>query len=211
MKKKTKPPICPHCGKEMNMWATPQFNFSDGLGWGGPFLYVCFNDECPLYVEGWESMMEHYGQVASYRCMCDPDTGNIECLPVLAPEALKGDIIDEAKQAEEKAQEEAEKKVLENLRSCRESNDVKTILHVLLNVRKSATVRKTAARYLGELGDLNCIEAIRNHTFHDPEVQDSVEHAIEKIHEVNYTKECPYCAEIIKARAKVCKHCKRDL
>ncbi|MBW2645540.1 MAG: zinc ribbon domain-containing protein, partial [Deltaproteobacteria bacterium] len=85
MNKQTKPPICPHCGQEMKKWATPQFNFSDGLGWGGPFLYVCFNDECPLYVEGWESMMEHYGQVASYRCMCDPDTGTIECLPVLSP------------------------------------------------------------------------------------------------------------------------------
>ncbi|MBW2646369.1 MAG: zinc ribbon domain-containing protein, partial [Deltaproteobacteria bacterium] len=118
---------------------------------------------------------------------------------------------DEVEKAEEKARKEAEKKVLENLRSCRESKDVKTILQVFLNVRKSALVRKTAASYLGELGDLNCIEPIRNHTFHDPEVQESAEHAIELIHKANFTKECPYCAEIIKARAKVCKHCNREL
>ncbi len=211
MKKQTKPPICPHCGKEMQKWATPQFNFSDGLGWGGPFLYVCFNDECPLYVEGWESMMEHYGQVASYRCMCDPDTGTIECLPVLAPNALKGDIIDEVKKAEEKARKEAEKKALENLRGYRELKDVNAILKVLLNKKELALVRKTAANYLGKLGDLKCIEPIHNHVFKDPDIQESVEHAIELIHETNFTKECPYCAEIIKARAKVCKHCNREL
>ena len=33
-------PQCPHCGKEMNIWEVPPMNFSDGLGWGTPFLYI---------------------------------------------------------------------------------------------------------------------------------------------------------------------------
>ena len=208
---KKKKPICPHCGQEMNMWATPTFNFSDGLGWGTDFLYVCFNDECSLYTEGWQNMMEHYGQVASYRCMCDPTSGKIECIPVLSPNALKGDIIDEVKEAEEKARKEAEEKALEALHAYFQSRDVGAILKVLLNETVSAVIRKEAAGHLGELGDLVCIEPIRNHTFKDADVMKSAEDAIEIIHKANYTRECPYCAEIIKARARVCKHCNRDL
>jgi hypothetical protein len=206
-----KKPICPHCGQEMNMWATPTFNFSDGLGWGTDFLYVCFNDECPLYAEGWQNMMEHYGQVASYRCMCDPTSGRIECIPVLSPTALKGDIIDEVKEAEEKAQKEAEDKALADLHAYLKSKDMNTILKVLLNEKESVLIRKTAAGHLGKLGDLACIEPIRNHAFKDSEVLKSAEDAIEIIHKANYTKECPHCAEIIKARARVCKHCNRNL
>ena len=47
-----KAPNCPHCGKELDKYDTPSFHFADGLGWCTDFLYVCFNDECPLYVKG---------------------------------------------------------------------------------------------------------------------------------------------------------------
>ncbi|RPI36371.1 MAG: zinc ribbon domain-containing protein, partial [Nitrospiraceae bacterium] len=30
-------------------------------------------------------------------------------------------------------------------------------------------------------------------------------------HKKNFTMECPYCAEIIKIRAKICKHCGKEL
>jgi hypothetical protein len=38
-----------------------------------------------------------------------------------------------------------------------------------------------------------------------------VDASIKKIHERNFTRECPFCAEIIKQRAKVCKHCNREV
>ena len=39
-------PKCPYCGAEMMIWEVPPFSFSDGLGWGTPYLFICFNDEC---------------------------------------------------------------------------------------------------------------------------------------------------------------------
>lgn len=70
-----KAPNCPHCGKELDKYDTPSFHFADGLGWGTDFLYVCFNDECSLYVKGKKYLWEKYGQAASYRYMVYPDTG----------------------------------------------------------------------------------------------------------------------------------------
>ena len=56
-----KRPVCPHCGQEMVIWECPPMTFSDGLGWGTPYLYVCFNDDCPFYLEGWEEIYDKYG------------------------------------------------------------------------------------------------------------------------------------------------------
>ena len=49
-------PNCPHCKEEMNLWEVPPVNVGDGLGWGEPYLYICFNDECPMYKEGWDNI-----------------------------------------------------------------------------------------------------------------------------------------------------------
>lgn len=70
-----KAPNCPHCGKETEKYDCPPFHFADGLGWGTDFMYVCFNDDCSLYVKGKNYMREKYGQAASYRYMVYPDTG----------------------------------------------------------------------------------------------------------------------------------------
>jgi hypothetical protein len=29
----------------MKIWEVPPINVGDGLGWGTPFLFMCFNDE----------------------------------------------------------------------------------------------------------------------------------------------------------------------
>ena len=60
-------PSCPHCRMEMNLWEVPPITVGDGLGWGAPFLYLCFNDDCPLYQQGWDNMMENYAHTASYQ------------------------------------------------------------------------------------------------------------------------------------------------
>jgi hypothetical protein len=64
---------------------------------------------------------------------------------------------------------------------------------------------------IGELGGIEVIEPIRNRSFENELIRERIEKSIGMIHERNYTKECPFCAEIIKARAVVCKYCKKDL
>jgi len=208
---KKKRPVCPHCGQEMVIWECPQMTFSDGLGWGTPYLYVCFNDDCPLYLEGWENIMEHYANVASYRCICDPMSGKMDCMPVFSREGGKGNIVDEEIKAREEARKAAEKRSLEKLKVYYEARDADAILRVLLAEKTLPNVRLEAAGMIGEVGGLDVIEPIRNHVFENDLIKAKVEGSIELIHKRNYTKECPFCAEIVKARAVVCKHCGKDL
>ncbi|MCK5311931.1 MAG: zinc ribbon domain-containing protein, partial [Desulfobacteraceae bacterium] len=74
-------PQCPHCKTEMTLWEAPQIAFGDGLGWGTPYLFVCFNDACPSYNKGWEHLQESMEAVASYRCMQEPGADHFEYMP----------------------------------------------------------------------------------------------------------------------------------
>ena len=64
---------------------------------------------------------------------------------------------------------------------------------------------------IGDFGELEAIEPIRNTRFGNQKLQDKVNGAVDKIHERFFTRECPFCAEIIKRRAKVCKHCGKEV
>jgi len=81
-------PECPHCGQKTLKWAVPTAST-----WTADFNYVCFNDECPYYVRGWEWMQEQYKTHASYRHCIDPTTGHSRPLPVWSDTALRNDII----------------------------------------------------------------------------------------------------------------------
>ena len=37
-------PACPHCNAPMSIWEVPSINVGDGLGWGTPYLFMCFKD-----------------------------------------------------------------------------------------------------------------------------------------------------------------------
>ena len=203
--------VCPHCGRKMNKWSTPAFNFADGLGWCTPFLYVCFNDECTFFRNSWKHMLDTYGQEMGYRYMLHPDSGEAASLPVGSRIAMKGDIIDEIKEAQEKEELEERKKAFMALTDYFIAKDIESILKVLLDEQGFGSVRLKAAEHLGELGDLKAIEPMANFAFTHEVIQKKVAESIQKIHKKNFTMECPYCAEIIKIRAKICKHCGKEL
>jgi hypothetical protein len=81
----------------MKKWAVPTAST-----WEAEFNYVCFNDECPYFVRGWEWMQEQYQSHASYRHCIDPRTGKSRPLPVWSETALRNDIIDDDSTEEDK-------------------------------------------------------------------------------------------------------------
>jgi len=204
-------PGCPHCGTEMNLWEVPPMNVGDGLGWGAPFLFLCFNDECPLYREGWDHMKENYAHTASYRCMNYPGTEQYEVIPVFSNQGGRGQIIDDDVITEQEAIKEAIKNGFAMLAECYVRKDDPTVLTILLDSSHPNRVRQKAAEMMGDIGEVGAIEPLRNAKFGNQLVQKEVDAAISKIHQRHFTRECPFCAEIIKKRATLCKHCQKEV
>ncbi len=69
---------CPYCGQKLSKWEVSQTLFTE---WPNEFFYVCFNDECPYFVEGWKAMARQKNH-CSYRLMYDPLTDCCQPIPV---------------------------------------------------------------------------------------------------------------------------------
>lgn len=82
-------PTCQHCNSVMKKWTTPPAST-----WSSSFLWICFNDECPYYVKGWEWMMQTREMHCSYRHSIDPESGAKAPIPIWDENALKDQIID---------------------------------------------------------------------------------------------------------------------
>jgi len=202
---------CPHCSGDLTLCHAPPVHVGDGLGWGSEYLFICLNDTCPLFVKGWDYIANQYGHVGSYRYMELPNSKETYTMMVVTKDAFTGSIVDiEAiKQQNERYQHQQE--ALAALDSCLEQKQLAPMLTVLLDESISVDDRKRAVALLAPLNDIACIEPLRNHAFKDPHLEQEVNLAIGQILATNFLKECPFCAELIKARATVCKHCQREL
>ncbi|ABW65918.1 zinc ribbon domain-containing protein [Desulfosudis oleivorans] len=206
-----KKPRCPACGQEMEIWEPPILNFSDGLGWGTPYLFVCFNNNCPTYTQGWAYMQETFGHKASYRNMCYPFTEQFETMPVFSDQGGLAQVVTEETVAEQDRIREATKRGFSLLAEFYTTKSWYEVLTLLLDATEPAKVRLKAAEMVGDIGDLEAIEPLRSYNFGNAILNEAAQKAVAKIHERHFTLECPYCAEIIKKRAKVCKHCGKEL
>jgi len=204
-------PKCPHCGQEMKLWEVPPINFSDGLGWGTPYLFLCFNDDCALFQQGWRDMEENFAHRASMRCLNYPGTDQFECMPVFSFVGGSGQIIDDQILAEQEMLKEATKKGFSILADCFTNKDDVTIIRLLSDAAEPMRVRIKAAQMIGDIGDIEAIEPLRYMKAGNAQLQKAIDDAVAKIHERFFTRECPFCAEIIKKRAKVCKHCGKEV
>jgi len=81
---------CPHCDAPLKKWEVPQSIFTE---WPNEYFYICFNDECPYYVRGWDAMAAQ-GNDCSYRLMYDPLTDCCQPAPVHSHLALRNGIIE---------------------------------------------------------------------------------------------------------------------
>ena len=201
-------PKCTYCGNKMSIWEVPQFSFEDGLGWGTPYLFVCFNNQCPMYEQGWDNIRRNYGRHASYRCICYPGNNTYACMAIFSQSGATGQIIDdEIASAKLQALKTTIERKISFLEECYAANDWQTVLKVLLDPIEQDIIRIKTADLMGEIGTTEAIEPLRSKNFGNGFLSKKIEESIEKIHERFSTRECPFCAEIIRKRAKVCKHC----
>jgi SAM-dependent methyltransferase len=82
---------CPHCDERLRKWAVPRNPFSE---WDTDFLYVCFNDECPYLVRGWEVMFRQGNRGLSYRFSYHHLRDRCMSIPVPTLHAGRDSIID---------------------------------------------------------------------------------------------------------------------
>ncbi len=84
---------CPYCGKKLKKWKVPDNPFSQT--WDNEFMLICFNDECPYYVRGYDVMNEKGKSGNSYRLMYIPENDCCLPIPVPGPKALRESIVEE--------------------------------------------------------------------------------------------------------------------
>lgn len=203
--------LCPYCSTKLTLCHAPPIHVGDGLGWGSEYLFICLNDECRLFVNGWKNIENNYGHVGSYRHMKLPDSNESYSMMVAGKEAYTGSIVDPEQIKASNLRYQQEREAVAALATCVEEKNLAPVLFLLLDDHVSLAVKMRAAEMLPALNDLACIEPLRNHTFRDPHLEQTVNLALAGILAANFMKECPYCAELIKARAALCKHCGKEL
>lgn len=203
--------VCPYCNEKMSCCEAPPIHIGDGLGWGSEILFICLNDDCSLYTEGWQNIEEKYGHHASYRYMELPGSKEKNIMMVGSKDAFTGSVVDPQQIKKQNERFRKEQQAVKDLATCIEDHNLESVLFLILDEAANIADRKRAISYLPELNDLSCIDPIRNHTFRDTSLEMECNMAISQLLKVNHKKECPYCFEIIKAQAKKCQHCKENL
>jgi len=204
-------PSCPSCGRQLSVCEAPPMHVGDGLGWGSDILYICLNDECPVFVNGWKQIEEQFGHSSSYRHMQLPGSTESNVMMVGSEDAFKGSIVDLEVVEAQNVRYQKEKEAVADLDRALEEKDLGPVLHLICDEAAGLPGRKKAISLLTSINDLACIDPIRNHTFRDTALETECNMAIIQILKANYKKECPYCSELVKLQAKVCMHCQKDL
>ncbi len=202
---------CPHCKEDLKLCHAPPVHVGDGLGWGSEFLFICLNDECSLFKKGWQHIEDQYGHSGSYRYMEIPGSVETYNMMVAGSAAFKGSEVDIEAIKKQNARYQQQKDAIDGLDTCVEKKDLQSVLSVLLNENIKLENRKKAASLIVPLNDINCIDPIRNFNFKDSFLEQDVNLALSQLLANNFLKECPYCTELIKSRAIVCKHCNKEL
>lgn len=203
--------ICPHCDAKLTLCYAPPIHVGDGLGWGSEYLFICLNDECSLFAKGWDHIENQYGHVGSYRHMKLPDSDETYNMMVAGKQAFTGSIVDPEEIRKQNRQHQKDKEAIDKLDTCVEEKNLEPILYVLLSDHIKLDSKKRAVELLVMLNDVSCVEPLRNHEFKDTHMEQDINMAISAILAANFFKECPYCAELVKVRAKICKHCQKEL
>lgn len=198
---------CPYCKERLSCCATPPMHVGDGLGWGTDVFFICLNDDCPMYVDGWKYVEEQYGKVASYRFMKLPGEEKGSPMMVGSSIAFTGNVIDPKAEQSKSTRFIKEQEAINQLSTCVKEKNLEPLICLITDEDANLKEREKACYLLEELCDIECIAPIRNHNFRHTEIGQLANLSIARILKKSYLRECPECAEIIKAHAKICKHC----
>lgn len=201
---------CPHCKEQLSCCHTPPYHVGDGLGWGTELIFICLNDDCNVFKKSWKQFEEQYGHSASCRYMLLPNEEKGGTMMVGSKDAFTGSIVDLDKMGSGNVRYENEKEARAKLATCVAENNLAPVLCLLTDEEAHLPSRHQACELLTELNDLACIDPIRAHKFLHTEIGQLANLAITKILKNHNRMECAYCAEIIKAQAKICKHCGKE-
>ena len=203
--------VCPHCKQELTLCNAPPIHVGDGLGWGSEYLFICLNNECSLFANGWKYIEEQYGKSASYRYMMLPGDKKGSPMMVASKIAFTDAAIDldELKKGNERYQKE--QKAIQELETCVADKNPQPALCLIIDEEANLKERQRAVKLMEEINDLSCLDTIRNHKFRHTEIGQAADLALSRMLKSSFRKECPYCAEIIKAQAKICKHCGKEM
>jgi hypothetical protein len=202
--------ICPNCKIRMTACEAPPVHVGDGLGWGSEVLFICLNDDCPSFTGGWKKVDVNYGHKGSFRNMQLPGSTEQNVMMVASKIAFTGSIIDIEQMRSQNERYQKEKAAVAALDTCVEKNDISPVMALILDENATSAGRQKAIKLLKEFNDLSCIDPIRNHTFRKSDLEQQCNMAITQILKDHCKKECPNCAELVKAQAKRCLHCKTD-
>ena len=203
--------VCPHCKEALSCCEAPPIHIGDGLGWGSDILFICLNDACSTFLNGWKKIEEQYGHHSSYRYMELPNSKEKNYMMVGNADAFKACVINKDELRAQNKHYQEQKLAKEALKTCVAEKNIEPVLALLLDEGAGKKVREEAAGYIAPINNLDCVDPLRNHKFKDPAMAHFVNAGIKQLLEKNFKKECPYCYEIIKTQAVKCMHCKEDL
>lgn len=203
--------LCPHCQQQLSCCEAPPFHIGDGLGWGTDIFFLCLNDQCALFTRSWENFEQRYGHNASCRYMLLPGEDTGMTIMVGSAEAFTGSIIDLESITSQNQRFHNETKFIAQLDTCLAEKNLEPVLGLILDNSAELPMRRRAIELLAAMNDLSCLDPLRNHTFAHTDIEMEVNMAIRQLLEKNHRKECPYCMEIIKAQAKACRHCGKEV
>jgi hypothetical protein len=203
--------FCPHCHQRLSCCNAPPFHVGDGLGWGTEVFFLCLNDDCPLFVNSWQQFELQYGHSASCRFMQLPGEKKGSPMMVGGREAFKGSEIDPESIKQQSKRFNREMEAAAGLDTAVAEKNLEPVLYLTLDEAAAPENRKRAVEALVAIGDLGCVDPIRNHKFLSTEIEQLANLAIKAVLDANFRRECPHCAEIVKSQAKLCMHCGKDL
>jgi hypothetical protein len=123
----------------------------------------------------------------------------------------KSGIVDEAVISSDKARGTAEDPAVQGLLRHYESKDIDALMATVFDEEAHYKVRMKAAALIGELGSVETVDALSSCQFKDQRISAAVRDAINRIHAINATRECPFCSEIVQAGVATCSQCGREL